>query len=81
MCATGAVGLVKSNDLGSEKILAGCEVGKSDTVLALVGDQAVNSPLAIVTILGKLDPDIAGAVGLGWGDVDKDRALVRLYDC
>lgn len=72
---------MESNELGAEEVLAGSEVGDGDAVLALVGNQGVNRPRlggGIIPVLGELDPDVAGTVGLGGGDVGQDGALVGL---
>jgi hypothetical protein len=81
LSTAGAVALMKSNDLRTEKILAGSEVRDRDAVLALVGNQSVNRPLlsgGIISVLGELDPDVTSTVGLGGGDVGDDRTLVGL---
>jgi hypothetical protein len=72
---------VESNDLGAEEVLAGSEIGDGDAVLALVGNQSVNRPLlsgSIISVLGELDPNVTGTVGLGGGDVGQDGTLVGL---
>lgn len=77
--ARGAVALVESDDLGTEEIVAGGEVGECDAVLAAVGNQVVDGPFAVgVTLLGELDPDIAVTVGRRGCNVGKDWSLVRL---
>jgi hypothetical protein len=77
----GAVALVESNHLGADQVLTSGEAGKSDAVLALVGDEVLNSPLAVgKTISRDLGPDGTLTVGLGRGNVDHDGALVRGSD-
>ena len=72
---------MERNDLGADQVLAGGEVGQRDAVLALVGDEVLNSPLAVgKTISGELGPDGTLTVRLSRGNVDHDGALVRGSD-
>lgn len=72
---------MEGDDLGAEQVLAGGDVGDGDRVLALVGDQVVDGPLAVaVALLGDLDPAGAGRALLGGGHVDHDGAQVGRGD-
>jgi hypothetical protein len=74
---------MEGDDLWAEKVGAGCEVRESDRVLALVGNQSVDSPGfcgGIVTCFGKLDPNVSGSVGRGRCDVNNDWAFVGLWE-
>lgn len=76
------VGLVVSNDLGPDEVLALREArGESEAVLAPVLNQSLNGPLAVgVAILVELRPDLALAVGRRRSDVDGEGTLVRQVD-
>lgn len=68
---------MESDDLRAEEVLAGCNVGNGDGVLAPVLDQGVNGPGAIgVAILGNLDPTVASSALLSRGHVDHDGTFV-----
>ena len=73
-----AVGLVESNDLRADQVVTSSEVGKGDGDLTLVGDEVLNSPLAVgETVLVELGPDGTLTVGVSRGNVDHDGTLVR----
>lgn len=79
----GVIGLVVSDDLLADQILASLETGgKIEVNLAVVGLELVNSPLgAIVAGLLDLGPDGASAIILGvGGDVGDDGTLVGAVD-
>lgn len=72
------IGLVQANDFSTEEIVSSGNVGDGDGVLALVGEQPVDSPLAsTVSVRGDLQPNIASTVGASRCDVDHDWTLVR----
>jgi hypothetical protein len=79
--ATLAVTLVQGDDLRTEQVLAGGDVGNSDRMLAPVGDQVINSPFAVrVALLGDLDPAAASSALLGGSDVGQDGTPVGVSD-
>jgi hypothetical protein len=72
---------MKGNNFWPEKIDASLEVWKSDRVLALVGDQAINSPgfsVTVIAFFGQLHPDISCAIRRGWCDICYDWPFVGL---
>ncbi|GKT40671.1 uncharacterized protein ColSpa_00852 [Colletotrichum spaethianum] len=80
----GGVGLVESNDLLADDVLARLQGrGKRDGLRhTLVGNKSLNSPLAVlVAFLGNLGPDGASAVGLSVrGNVGDQGTLVGKVD-
>jgi hypothetical protein len=75
------VGLMESNDLGTDEVVAIREVGELDRDLALVGDELFNSPFtARKTLLEDLGPDSSLALGIGLCDVHHDGSLVGSSD-
>lgn len=69
--ATLAVTLVQGDDLRTEQVLAGRDIGNGDRVLAPVGDQVCNRPFAVrVALLSDLDPAVASCSLLGGSHVD-----------
>lgn len=79
----GGIGLVESNDLLPDQILAGGKVGgNSESVLAVVGNDLVNSPLAVrKSILSNLGPNATNSVARGErSNVCNDGARVRTVD-
>lgn len=72
---------MEGDDLGTEEVLARSEVGQGNAVLATVGDEVVNSPLAVcVALLSELDPHITRTVGGSRSNVGKDGTVVGLGD-
>jgi hypothetical protein len=76
------VGLVVSNDLGAEEVVASGEgAGELNRVLSTVGYEFLNSPLSVgESLVGDLGPNGTVAVAGGFGNVDEDWALVREID-
>jgi hypothetical protein len=72
------VGLVVSNDLGAEEVVAGGEgFWELNRVLSTVGYELLDSPLSVgESLMSDLGPDGSVAVGGSFGNVDKNWALV-----
>lgn len=80
VAGVGCVGLVEGDELRAEEVLAGGKVGDVDVVLALGGNELVDTPVGgASTVFPELDPDGAGAVAGGRSHVDHDWALVGLF--
>jgi hypothetical protein len=74
-----AVGLVESNHLRTDQVLAIFKVGELDGDLTLVVDELLNSPSAAgKTFFEDLGPDGTLTVGGSLGHVDHDRSHVGL---
>lgn len=79
LSALRTVTLVKGDDFGADDVVSGLEVGQINGDGTLVGNEVVNSPLAVgETLLKDLGPDGTLTVGFSGGDIDHDGTLVGL---
>lgn len=79
--ATFAAGLVETNDLRADPVVARLQVGDVDGDETLVLNEFFDSPLSVSeTLLPDLGPDSALALALSRCHVDHDRTIVRSGD-
>jgi hypothetical protein len=67
---------VKGNDLSTKHIVPFYEVGDNNRMSTSVGSESFNPPLSVISILGKLDPAIAGRALVGRCNIHHDRTFV-----
>jgi hypothetical protein len=78
----GSIGLVKSNNLTTEKVLARSKTSwYGDIVLSTVGYESINSPgSSTQSSFGELDPDVTSSIGRSWCNPRDDWTLVGPVD-